>query len=105
MHAPLARSGDREPGASRQSRSGASRDSEPGPLGRGADRGIDDCLDLPGLAQVRALVRAACDRSKEIRDLDRLQVVETELVARRHAEQAIRRMLRAGLDALEARLP
>src|SRR6202040_799232 len=33
--------------------------------------------------------------------LDRLQIVEAELMTRRHAEQAVGRMVRGGLDAAE----
>ena len=48
---------------------------------------------------------AAGDGAEELGDLDRLEIVETQLVSRRDAEQAVGMVLRAGLDAREAVVP
>ena len=65
---------------------------------RGVDR-LDQRLDAQARAEVERLQPAACERVEKARDLDRLQVVEAELVAGRDAEEAVGRMVGTGLDA------
>src|SRR5271166_558402 len=64
-------------------------------------RGIDDALNFPGFAEVRSLLLAAGDSREKLGDLDRLQIVEAQLVTGSDAEEAIGRMLRTRLDAGE----
>ena len=55
--------------------------------------------------KLKGLGALACQGVDVARDLDRLQVVEAELVARARAEAAIGRMIRRGLDAAKAAPP
>ncbi len=62
---------------------------------------FDQRLDAQAGAEIERLRAAARDGVEIACDLDRLQIVEAELMARRDAEQAIGRMVRPGLDAAE----
>ena len=63
---------------------------------------LDQRLDAQAGAKVERLRPAAGDSIQKAGGLDRLQVVEAELVAGRDAEEAVGRMVRAGLDAAKA---
>jgi len=60
----------------------SSADRSPATGSRGFDRRIDCPLDLPGLAKIRAVPFAAGDCAQELGDLDRLEIVEAQLVSR-----------------------
>src|ERR1700704_3265667 len=85
FYPPLPRSGGE--GDSRGAATGRSEgsttliDPDPAALAGGAEGGVDDLLDLPGLAEIRALGRTARDGCQEIGDLHGLQIVEPQLMA------------------------
>jgi len=63
--------------------------------------GFHERLDAQAGAEVERFRPAAGDTVQKTSGLNRLQVVEAELMTGRDAEQAVRRMVRAGLDAAE----
>src|ERR1700676_2921469 len=62
---------------------------------------FDERLDAQAGAKVERLRPATGDGVEKTRGLDRLQVVEAELMTRRYAEQSVGRMVRGGLNSAE----
>src|SRR5882724_5533015 len=77
-------------------------DVEPAPFARRADDAVDDALDLPSLAEIGREGGAAGQRLDQRPHLDRLDVVESELVAGRRHELLEVAVGRPGEDLLEA---
>ncbi|MPL79712.1 hypothetical protein SDC9_25596 [bioreactor metagenome] len=81
---------------------GSGRDADPPSLGRGTLDRLDETLDPQPRGKAEGFRDFARDRTDIAFDLDRLQVVETDLVARGDAEAAIGRVIGGGLDPAEA---
>ena len=77
-------------------------DGEPPPFARRPLDRVHHGLNAQAVAEVEQLGRQARHGVDEARHLDRLQVVEAELVACAWAEAAVGRVIRRGFDAAEA---
>ena len=72
---------------------------QPTPLPRGALDGLDQLLHAKSGPKVEGLIHAARDGVQEASNLDRFQIIESELMPGCYAEEAVGRMLGASIDA------
>src|ERR1700722_7397743 len=78
---------------------------QPSPFSRRARNRFDEPLNSQTRPEAERLLNFSRDRANESRHLDRLEIVEAQLMGRGNAELAVRRVVRSGLDTAKTLPP